>query len=123
MRAALPSSQRCLTQAASLAAGAPRQIEHTRSFVDGIGGKSVLEEMWPLIVKLLDQSVVVPLDQVAAAVRTLCTRVRVVAEGAGATPLAAALNGSAGGGRIVCVVSGGNIDETILARILNGEVP
>ncbi len=109
--------------AASLAAGAPRAIAHTASFVDGIGGKSVLEEMWPLASALLAGSKVVPLAEVAAAVRLLAERNRVVAEGAGATPVAAALAGTAGGGRVVCVVSGGNIDPHKLARILMGEVP
>ena len=64
-----------------------------------------------------------PLDDVAAAVRLLVERAHVVSEGAGAAPVAAALSGKAGRGKTVCVVSGGNIDARVLARILSGEVP
>ena len=109
--------------AASLAAGEPREIEYTASFVDGIGGKGVLAEMWPLVSGLLDGSLVVPLEAVAAAVRILAERNRVIAEGAGAVPVAAALAGQAGSGKVVCVVSGGNIDSAKLATILAGRVP
>jgi threonine dehydratase len=109
--------------AASLAAGAPRQIDYTPSFVDGIGAKGVLAEMWPLSVRLLDGSLVASVAEVAEAVRLLATRGRVVAEGAGATPVAVALKGLAGRGKVACVVSGGNIDPSTLARILIGEVP
>jgi threonine dehydratase len=109
--------------AASLAAGEPRSIEHRPSFVDGIGGRSVLAEMWPLASTLLAGSIVVGLAEVAAAVRLLATRARIVAEGAGGAALAAALTGKAGKGRVVCVVSGGNIDAGKLARILEGGIP
>ena len=108
---------------AALAAGAPCAIEHRPSFVDGIGGRGVLAEMWPLASSLLAGSIVCSVAEVAAAVRLIATRNRVVAEGAGAAALAAALTGSAGSGRIVCVVSGGNIDPAKLARILDGGVP
>jgi threonine dehydratase len=108
---------------ASLAAGRATTCEYTASFVDGIGGKSVLAEMWPLVSTLLDGALAVSLAEVAAAVRLLVERGRVVAEGAGATPVAAALKGVAGARRVVCVVSGGNIDPAKLARILAGEVP
>ncbi len=73
--------------------------------------------------ELVDSAVAVPVDEVAAAIRLLATRARVVAEGAGALALAAALRGDAGEGRVVCVVSGGNIDAAVLARILAGETP
>jgi threonine dehydratase len=109
--------------AAALEAGEPREIERTPSFVDGIGGKSLLPAMWPLARALLAGSLVVPLAEVAAAIRLLAERARVVAEGAGAVAVAAALSGRAGGGKIVCVVSGGNIDAALLARILAGETP
>jgi threonine dehydratase len=66
---------------------------------------------------------VVPLAEVAAAIRLLAERNRIVAEGAGAAPVAAALGGQAGPGRIACVVSGGNVDAAILARILEGAEP
>ncbi len=109
--------------AASLAAGEPKEIAYTPSFVDGIGGKSVLTEMWPLARNLLNGSIVVSLERVASAIRLLAERNRVIAEGAGATSIAAALTGKAGGGKVVCVVSGGNIDSAKLAKILSGDVP
>jgi len=108
--------------AAALAAGRPETIPYTASFVDGIGSPGVLAEMWPLARRLLDGSLVMELADVAAAVRLLATRARVVAEGAGATPVAAALAGRAGPGKVVCVVSGGNLDAGKLATILNGEI-
>jgi threonine dehydratase len=109
--------------AASLAAGGPTEAPYTPSFVDGIGGRSVLAEMWPLASRLLAGSLVVTLRQVADAVRLLVERARIVAEGAGAAALAGALTGEAGEGTIVCVVSGGNIDTAKLVRILRGELP
>ena len=109
--------------AASLREGSPQTIEHRPSFVDGIGGKSVLPEMWPMVRGLVEGSIVVTLEEVAGAIRLLAERNRVVAEGAGAVPVAAALRGEAEGAKLVCVVSGGNIDPRIFARILTGEVP
>ncbi|GBD31755.1 L-threonine ammonia-lyase [bacterium HR33] len=106
--------------AASLAAGSPQQVAYTPSFVDGIGSSSLLPEMWPLVRKVLAGSLVVTLQQVADAVRLLATANRVIAEGAGAAPVAAVLSGMAGEGKIVCVVSGGNIDPAKLAAILEG---
>jgi threonine dehydratase len=108
--------------AASLAAGHPEPFDYIPSFVDGMGGKSVLPEMWPLARDLLDGSLVVSLSEIASAIKQLVERNRVVAEGAGAAPLAAALNGSAGSGRIVCIVSGGNIDLARLVHILSDEM-
>ncbi len=108
---------------ASLRAGRPQPIEHRPSFADGIGGRSVLEEMWPLARTLLAGSRVVSVAEIAAAVRLLVERNRVVAEGAGAAPVAAALKGVEGARTIVCLVSGGNIDTARLVRILQGEVP
>jgi threonine dehydratase len=109
--------------AASLAAGRPVEIERLPSFVDGIGGRGVLAEMWPLVSSVLDGSIVVELEAVAEALRLLAIRNRVVAEGAGAAALAAALTGRAGGGRVVAVISGGNIDTSTLAAILAGRLP
>ncbi len=103
---------------ASLAAGSPQAIESIPSFVDGIGGKSVLPEMWPLISRLIDGAAVAELSEVEAAVRLLLERNRILAEGAGATPVAAALAGRAGAGRVVCIVSGGNLDLKKLISIL-----
>ncbi len=108
---------------ASLAAGGPTAIDYRPSFVDGIGGKGVLEEMWPLASSLLSGSVVVSLEEIAAAIRLLVARARLVAEGAGAAPVAAALSGRAGAGAIVCVVSGGNLNAATLATILGGALP
>ena len=107
--------------AAALARGEPTKIEYTSSFVDGIGSGCVLAEMWPLAQSLLAGSHVMSLKQVSAAVRTLAERNRVIAEGAGACPVAAAIAGHAKG-KTVCVVSGGNIDLTKLSKILNGEM-
>ncbi len=109
--------------ATSLAAAEPRTVDYTPSFVDGIGGKSVLPEMWPMARRLLAGSIVVPLTAVAEAVRLLVERCRAIAEGAGASSLAAALTGQAGAGKVVCVVSGGNIDSDKLTEILAGRIP
>jgi len=108
---------------ASLAAGTPTSVTYTRTFVDGMGSGGVSAEMWQLVNSLLAGTVVVSVAQVAAAVKLLVERCRVVAEGAGAAALAAALNGSLAAKRIVCIVSGGNIDADKLATILRGEVP
>ena len=106
--------------AASLRAGKPVEVEYTPSFVDGIGGGSVLPDMWARVSELLDGSLVVSLDGVRAAIRLLAERQRVIAEGAGAAALAAALAGKAGAGKVVCIVSGGNIERSVLAEILAG---
>jgi threonine dehydratase len=114
---------------ASLTAGAPRPVDYRPSFVDGIGGKTLLPEMWPVVSRLLAGSQVVPLAAVAAAVRLLAERHRVIAEGAGATAVAAAMalaqraGTELSGKKIVCIVSGGNIDAEKLATILTGGVP
>jgi threonine dehydratase len=109
--------------AASLAAGAPTRVTYTPTFIDGMGGPFVLADMWPMASALLAGSLVLTVDQIAAAVRLLAERQRVIAEGAGAAPVAAALTGRAGSGKIVCVVSGGNIDSTRLVKILSGATP
>jgi threonine dehydratase len=109
--------------APSLAAGAPQRVEYRASFVDGMGSPFVLDEMWPLVRVLIDGSIVVSLEEVASAIRLLAERHRIIAEGAGAASVAAALSGRAGPGTIACVVSGGNIDSGKLATILSGEMP
>jgi threonine dehydratase len=109
--------------AASLSAGRRVEAPYAASFVDGIGSKSLVEAIWPLARSLLAGSLVVSVAQAAAAVRLLAERNHVVAEGAGATPVAAALTGEAGAGKVVCVISGGNIDPAKLARILAGQQP
>jgi threonine dehydratase len=109
--------------AASFSFGRAMEVNRVPSFVDGIGGKSVLPEMWDMVRPLIQGSIVCPLKEIASAIRLLVERNRVVAEGAGAASVAAALTGKAGKGKIVCVVSGGNIDTTKLETILSGKVP
>jgi threonine dehydratase len=106
--------------AAAFEAGHPVDVEYRPSFVDGSGSRRVLDSMWPLVSGLVDQALAIPVEDVAAAVRTLAERVRVIAEGAGALAPAAALSGRAGTGKVVCIVSGGNINLSKLAEILNG---
>jgi threonine dehydratase len=95
---------------ASLAAGRPLHFDAwTPSFVDGAGGKSVLETMWPLL-RTVAGSIVVSLDDVARAMRLVAERAHVIAEDAAGCAVAAAISGLAGRGKVVAVVSGGNID-------------
>ena len=104
--------------AASLAAGRPVYFEGWKaSFVDGAGGKSVLTTMWPLLSGLTG-SIVVSLDQVAGAMKLTAERARVIAEGAAGCAIAAAMSGRAGSGKIVAVVSGGNIDLAKFAALV-----
>jgi threonine dehydratase len=109
--------------AASALGGGPHQVEFSRSFVDGAGSRSLLEGVWAHAHELLDGALTVSLDDAAAAIRLIAERVRVITEGAGALATAAAIAGRAGTGKIVCVVSGGNIDPRVFARILEGETP
>ena len=104
--------------AAAFAAGHPVPIEHRRSFVDGVGGPRLFPEMWELARQVLDGALVVSIQETRRALRLLLERSSVLAEGAGAAPVAAALSGAAGSGRVVCVVSGGNIDLDVLGEIL-----
>ena len=106
--------------AAAFAAGHPVDAGFQPSFVDGAGGRRVLDSVWPLVKPLVDGALAIPVAEVAAAVRTLAERARVIAEGAGALAPAAALTGRAGTGKVVCVVSGGNINLGKLAEILGG---
>ena len=104
--------------AASLAAGSPQEIDYEASFVDGIGGKGVFPQMFERAVKLIESSLVAELNEVASALYLMAERNRVIAEGAGACPVACALDGRAGTGKVVCIVSGGNIDFAKLCTIL-----
>ena len=106
--------------AAAVAAGHPADVDYRASFVDGAGSRRVLDSMWPLVAPLVDRALAIPVGEAAAAVRTLAERARVIAEGAGALAPAAALAGRAGTGKVVCVISGGNINLTKLSEILNG---
>ena len=109
--------------AARLAAAGPIEIDYVRSFVDGAGSRSLIPRVWSQAEELIDDAVGVPLEAAAAAVRLIAERMRVISEGAGALALAASLAGDAGSGKIVCIVSGGNIDASVLGRILQGETP
>ncbi len=106
---------------AALAAGEPVSVDYRPSFVDGSGSRRVLDAMWPRVSALVDGAHPVAIEDVEAAVRLLAERVHVIAEGAGALATAVALSGGAGTGKVVCVVSGGNIDFARLAAILGGE--
>ena len=108
---------------ASFAARERTPVVRQPSFVDGMGSGGVAEEMWPLVQDLLAGTVVVSVAQVADAVRLLIDRANVVAEGAGAAAVAAALSGKVQEKRVVCIVSGGNIDIEKIVTILRGEVP
>jgi threonine dehydratase len=107
--------------AASLEAGEPVEVDYVPSFVDGIGAPTVFPEMFELARQLLAGSIVVGLDEIASAIRLLVERARVVAEGAGAASVAAALRTKEG--KVVCVVSGGNLDTAVLETILAGKTP
>jgi threonine dehydratase len=105
---------------AALAAGEPVDVDYAPSFVDGAGSRRVLDQMWPRLREVVDEAHAVPIADTEAAVRTLAEHVRVIAEGAGALATAAALAGRAGTGRVVCIVSGGNINAATVAEILTG---
>ena len=109
--------------AASALHGGPHHVEYERSFVDGAGSRSLIEGVWEHAHALIDDAFAVPLDDAAGAIRLIAERLRVIAEGAGALATAAALAGKAGTGKVVCVVSGGNIDPRVFGRILTGETP
>ena len=96
--------------ALSFERGSPQKFERIPSFVDGAGGQSVFPRMWERMRTVVDGCIVVSLEQTRDAMRLLAEKSRVIAEGAGALSLAAAMTGKAGAGPIVAIVSGGNID-------------
>ena len=107
--------------ALSFAMGSPQAFKDwTPSFVDGAGGQSLFPRMWERMRPLVDGCLVVSLDETARAMRLMAEKARVIAEGAGALPLAAALTGKAGQGPIVAIVSGGNIDLKKFAELIGG---
>jgi threonine dehydratase len=108
---------------AAIAAGRVVATSRTPTFVDGIGARTMLTEMWAPASRLLAGSLVVSLAEVASAIRMLVERAAVVGEGAAGASVAAGLKGLGGKGKVVCVVSGGNIDAKVLATILGGGVP
>jgi threonine dehydratase len=107
--------------AASLAAGRTVEVQRRTSFVDGIGAPRVFGEMFSLAQRLATGSQVVSLEAVARAIRLLAERNHIVAEGAGAASMAAALTGRISGPRIACIVSGGNLDLDVFRGILAGD--
>jgi len=109
--------------ARSFACGSPQVFPGwTASFVDGAGGKSVFPRMWERMRPIVEGSIVVSLEQTRQAMRLLAEKSRVIAEGAGALGLAAAMTGAAGPGPLVAVVSGGNIDLQKYCEILQASV-
>jgi threonine dehydratase len=97
--------------ALSFAKGSPQEFKDWKaSFVDGAGGRSVFPRMWERMKPIVDGYIVVSLEETKKAMRLMAEKARIISEGAGALPLAAALTGKAGPGPIVCVVSGGNLD-------------
>jgi threonine dehydratase len=105
--------------AASLKAGTAQIVDYRPSFVDGIGSKTVFPGMLAEAQQLLDGSIVMPLEEIASALKLVAERNRVVAEGAAACAVAAALSGKAGTGKIVAIVSGGNIDFKKFCEIVS----
>jgi threonine dehydratase len=103
---------------ASWKAGSPQVIAPVRSFVDGVGGKSVFPRMYDLARQLLDGCLEAQVNEVASAIKLIAERNHMIAEGAGATALACVLAGKAGAGKVVCVLSGGNIDMPKFIEIL-----
>jgi len=97
--------------ARSFAKGSPQVFpEWKATFVDGAGGKSLFPRMWERMQPVVDGCIVVSLEETKRAMRIMAEKARIISEGAGALPLAAALTGKAGQGPIVAIVSGGNID-------------
>lgn len=109
--------------ATSLVHGKATEVVYNPSFIDAMGAPMLLPEMWTLAKDLLDGSLVCSLEEVANSIKLLAEETRLVTEGAGAVALATALAGKAGDGKVVCIVSGGNINIDIFAGILNGETP
>jgi len=108
---------------AAFDAGFPIETPHEPGFVSGVGFGSVLPEMWPLVKTTIDGVITVSLPEVAAAINILVERNHVVAEGAGAVSVAAALSGRYSETTVCAVVSGGNLDSAMLATILDGRTP
>jgi threonine dehydratase len=109
--------------AAALATGKPQTVDYRPTFVDGISSRSVFPDMLARAQAVLDGALVSTIEEIAAAVCVLAARAHIVAEGAGAAGVAAALAGRAGPGKVVCIVSGGNIDLDRFSAILRGQVP
>lgn len=104
-------------------ADAPTPTAHDAGFVSGVGYGSVLPEMWPLLRAMIDEVVTVSLAQVAQTIKLLAENNRIVAEGAGAISVAAALAAQYSHSNVCAVISGGNIDSDLLSGILRGQMP
>jgi len=106
----------------SMAAGSPQKFPDWKaSWVDGCGGKSVFPRMWDIAHHLLAGSIVCTLDQVRIAMKIVAERNHIISEGAGACAVAAGLSGKCGSGKVVCVVSGGNIDLSVFAKLMSDQ--
>ena len=116
-------SSHCAPLNAALMAGKPQNLAVPSSFISGIGIGCVLDEMWPLVQELITGSVVASLEEIAESIKILFERNRIIAEGAGASGVASALAGRAGKGKVVCVISGGNLAPEYLIDILQGKMP
>jgi threonine dehydratase len=103
--------------------GKPSKVEFTSSFIESAGAPIIFPEMWDLAKELLDGSLVVKVEETVSAICLLAERNRIIAEGASAMPVAAALAGKAGDGKVVCIVSGGSIDLEKLVKIFQGKTP
>jgi threonine dehydratase len=104
-------------------AGVPTPTAHDAGFVSGAGYGSVLPEMWPLLRAMIDDVVTVPLAQVAQTIKLLAENNRIMAEGAGALSVAAALAAQYSASNVCAVVSGGTIDSDMFSAILRGQMP
>src|SRR5450631_2563689 len=103
----------------SLAAGSPQVFKDWKaSFVDGAGGQSMFPRMWERMKPVVDDYIVVSLEETKKAMRLMAEKARIISEGAGAMPLAAALTGKVGRGPIIAIVSGGNIDMKMFCELI-----
>jgi len=109
--------------AAALKEGKPVMVPRKPTFIDGMGGPMVLERMWPLLREVVSQTALSSIEEIVGGIRFLALEHHLIAEGAGAAPVAVALAGQGGTGNIVCIISGGNIDVSHLRTILGGEMP
>ena len=112
-----------LSEPIRFTARVPARIMNPPWFSAGAGSGGLLPKMWEHARELVTDAFAISLEDAAAAVRVLAERARIVGEGAAGLPVAAALAGLGGEGRVVCIVSGGNIDSARLAAILDGRVP
>jgi threonine dehydratase len=123
VRMIVAESEAAQPAGAALQHGSPVTVPHRQSFVDGMGSTTVLAQMWPLLRAVADESACASFEQIAAVIRLLAGRHRIIAEAAGAVSVAAALGAPALNGNVVCIVSGGNIDTDKFGAILAGQNP